>query len=223
MTEPLRVLLVEDHRMFADAIKLLLEAAEGMNWAGTAESGEQAVESCADKCPDVILMDIELPGIDGIEATRRVREVCPDVRVVAITAFPHDKVMARAIEAGACGFVTKTQSGDQLIDVFRRAAAGEIVVPAGDLAGTLTRLRAAQDARSEAQRLLARLTGREIEILQALADGGSVAEVAESLFISLHTVHSHMGSILTKLEVHSKLEALLLALRHGVIRLHASS
>jgi NarL family two-component system response regulator LiaR len=180
MTEPLRVLLVEDHRMFADAIRVLLEAAEGMDWAGTAETGELAVESCADVCPDVILMDIELPGIDGIETTRRVREVCPDVRVVAITAYPHDTVMTRAIEAGACGFVTKTQSADQLIDVFRRAAAGEIVVPAGDLAGTLARLRAAQDARSEAQRLLAQLTGREIEILQALADGGSVTEVADS-------------------------------------------
>lgn len=218
MTDTIDVLLVEDHRMFADAVKLLIDAAEGMRWVGTAESGEQALQLCTEACPNVILMDVDLPGIDGIEATRQVREICPDVRVVAITALQYDALIAEAIEAGACGFVPKTQSAGGLIDVVRRADAGELVLPAGDLAETLARLQEARDARSGAERLLTRLTAREIQILQALADGNSVREVAEALFISRHTVHTHFRSILAKLGVHSKLEAVLMALRHGVIR-----
>jgi two-component system, NarL family, response regulator LiaR len=223
MTDTIDVLLVEDHRMFADAIKLLIDAADGMQWVGTAESGEQALQLCTEACPNVILMDIDLPGIDGIEATRQVRGICPDVRVVALTALQYDALIAEAIEAGACGFVPKTQSAGEVIDVVRRADAGELVLPAGDLAETLARLREARDARAGAERLLTRLTAREIQLLQALADGSSVLELAEAFFISPHTVHTHFRSILAKLDVHTKLEAVLLALRHGTIRLRSDS
>ena len=223
MTEVIRVVLVEDQRMFSDAIKLLLEAAEGMEWAGAAESGEQAAQFCTEICPDVILLDVDLPGIDPIETTRRVRELCPEVRVVAITAAHPDMQMAEVIGAGACGFVLKSQPAEQLMDVVRRAAAGEIVLPAGAVADTLRRLREARQARTDAERLLGRLTEREVEILQALAQGDAVPEVAEALFISPHTVHSHVRSILTKLTVHSKLDAVLLALRHGAIRLRPNA
>jgi DNA-binding NarL/FixJ family response regulator len=223
MTEAIRVVLVEDQRMFSDAVKLLLDAAEGIEWAGTAESREQTVQLCTETCPDVILLDVDLPGIDPVEATRRVRELCPEVRVVAITAADSDRLMAEVIEAGACGFVLKMQPADQLIDVVRRAAAGEIVLPAGAVADTLLRLREARQARTDAERLLGRLTEREVEILQALAQGNAEPEIAEALFISPHTVHSHVRSILAKLTVHSKLDAVLLALRHGAVRLHSNA
>lgn len=223
MTEAIRLLLVEDQQMFADAIKLLFDAAEGIEWAGAAVSGEEAVQVCAESCPDVILVDIDPSGIDGIEVTRRLLEVCPGSRVVALTAVHPDKAMADVIEAGAYGFVRKTQPADQLIDVVRRAAAGEIVLPAGAIAETLMRLRSARDVRTDVQRLLGRLTQRELEILQALAEGSTVPEIAEALFISPHTVHSHVRSIMAKLAVHTKLDAVLLALRHGAIRLHPSA
>jgi NarL family two-component system response regulator LiaR len=223
VTELIRVQLVEDHQMFADALKVLIDAAEGLAWAGTAGTGEEAVQLGADARPDVVLMDIDLPGIDGIEATRRLLEVCPEARVVAITALQPDQVMAGVIEAGACGFVPKTQAADQLIDVIRAAAAGEIVLPAGDLIKTLARLREAREARKDEERLLERLTERELEILQALAEGNSVPEIAGTLFISPHTVNSHVRNILTKLGVHSKLEAVLMALRQGIIRTSRAS
>lgn len=219
MNQTREVLLVEDHRMFADALQILIGTQSDMECSGIAATGEQAVELARASCPDVVLMDIDLPGIDGIEATRRVRQVCPDAKVVAITALQPDRVMAEVIEAGACGFVPKTQAAEAVIDVVRRAAAGEMVLPAGDLAGTLDRLREARSARGDARRLLANLTEREVEVLQATAGGRSPAQIAEALFISPHTVHSHVRSILAKLAVHSKLEAVVFALRHGAIRL----
>jgi DNA-binding NarL/FixJ family response regulator len=220
MSQPHQVLLVEDHRMFADALQILIEAQDDMDCTGIAATGEQAVDLARARCPDVVLMDIDLPGIDGIEATRRVRQACPDARVVAITALQPDRVMAEVIEAGACGFVPKTQAAEAVIDVVRRAVAGEMVLPAGDLAGTLDRLREARSVRRDARRLLDDLTEREVEVLQATAEGRSPGQIAQALFISPHTVQAHVRSILAKLAVHSKLEAVVFALRHGAIRLH---
>lgn len=219
MVEKLRVLLVEDHRMFADGVRMLLDEAEGMEWVGTASRGDEAVRLCTEECPDVILMDIELPGMDGVEATRRVRDLCPRAAVIALTALEADAVLTKAFEAGACGFVPKTQAAEDLIDAIRRAAAGEIVLPEGEVAPLLERLQGVRRDRSDARRLLDQLSDREIEILQALADGYTVPEIANRLFISPHTVHTHVRSILAKLSAHSKLEAVLFALRHGAIHL----
>lgn len=219
MKEPLGILLVDDQRMFLDAMRLLIERTEGMQWIGGAASGEEAVEWCTKVCPDVVLMDIDLPGIDGTEATRRIRELCPDAKVVAITALQPDDVMAEAIAAGACGFVPKTHAADDLVSVIRRAVLGEMVLPTGDLTATLLRLGEARREHIQAEGLIRQLTPREIEILQAIAEGLSIEEIAGRLFISSHTVNSHMRSILTKLGVHSRLEAVLFALRYGAVRL----
>jgi NarL family two-component system response regulator LiaR len=219
MNGSIRVLLVDDHRMFADALELLLAAEDGVESMGAVASGEQMVEVCERECPDVVLMDIDLPGMDGVDATRRLTELCPDAQVVAITALQPSDVMARVIEAGATGFVPKTQAADLLIDVIRRAATGEIVLPTQDTASLLLRLGEAHERRADARRLTEQLTEREIEVLQAIADGRSTEEIARDMFISPHTVHSHVGSILTKLGLHSKLEAVLFGLREGLITL----
>jgi two-component system, NarL family, response regulator LiaR len=217
MRPEVRVLVVDDHRMFAEALEMLLAGEEDVEIAGAVGTGEEALEVVARVSPHVVLMDIDLPGIDGIEATRRIRELSPSTQVVIITAYQEPAVMAQAIEAGACGFVPKTQTADQLVGVIRGAAAGEMVLPSGDIRAVLGRLQAAQRARTDAGLLIDQLTSREIQVLQALAQGASTKEVAESLFISQLTVQTHVKNILAKLGVHSKLEAVTFALRHDVI------
>jgi NarL family two-component system response regulator LiaR len=219
MTAPISVLVVDDHRMFAEALEMLLAGEEDVEIAGAVGTGEEALEVVARVSPGVVLMDIDLPGIDGIEATRRIRELSPSTQVVIITAYQEPAVMARAIEAGACGFVPKTQTADQLVGVIRGAAAGEMVLPSGDIRAVLGKLQAAQRARADAGWLIDQLTSREIQVLQAIAQGSSTREVAETLFISQLTVQTHVKNILAKLGVHSKLEAVTFALRHDLIRI----
>jgi DNA-binding NarL/FixJ family response regulator len=219
MADPIRVLLVDDHRMFADALELLLAGVEGIESLGAVGSAEEALDLCEQGCPDVVLMDIELPGMDGIEATRRLIERCPDVAVVMVTGLQPAEVMTEAVAAGATGFISKVRAPDDLIEVINRAASGEVVLPAGNLAGTLRALQEARKGQEEMNRVLSSLTEREVEILQQLAHGKSTVEVASALFISPHTVQSHTRNILTKLGVHSKLEAVILVLRHGLIQL----
>src|SRR5436309_4577353 len=222
MTAPIRVLVVDDHRMFAEALEMLLAGEQDVEIAGVVGTGEEALEVVARVSPHVVLMDIDLPGIDGIEATRRIRELSPSTEVVIITAYQEPAVMARAIEAGACGFVHKTQTADQLVGVIRGAAAGEMVLPSGDIRAVLAKLQAAHRDRTDAGWLIDQLTSREIQILQAIAQGSSTRELAETLFISQLTVQTHVKNILAKLGVHSKLEAVTFALRHGVIRMPGS-
>jgi two-component system, NarL family, response regulator LiaR len=218
MSDGIRVLLVDDQRMFAEALDALLSATEGIESMGDVSSGEEMLDRCSSGCPDVVLMDLDLPGMDGIEATRRLRQVCPETQIVAITALKNDDLMARAIEAGASGFVPKSHAAEELLGIVRRAAAGEIVVPTEDLAATLLRLQVARASRTDAQNSAERLTDREVEILQAVADGKSTEDIATSLYLSPHTVNSHVRSILIKLGVHSKLDAVLFGLRHELIR-----
>ena len=222
MTAPIRVLVVDDHRMFAEALEMLLAGEENVEIAGAVGTGEEALEVVARVDLGVVLMDIDLPGIDGIEATRRIRELSPSTQVVIITAYQEPAVMAQAIEAGACGFVPKTQTADQLVGVIRGAAAGEMVLPSGDIRAVLVKLQVAQRARNDAGWLIDQLTSREVQILEAIAQGSSTREMAESMFISQLTVQTHVKNILAKLEVHSKLEAVTFALRHGVIRIPGS-
>jgi DNA-binding NarL/FixJ family response regulator len=216
----IRALLVDDHRMFADLMEVLLTREEGVEVVGAVNSGEEGVEFCRRNPPDVVLMDIDLPGIDGIEATRQVRRLAPDTQVVVITAFQGQKVITSAIEAGACGFVSKTRAAEEVVDAIKRAAAGEIVMPARDMGAVLASLEAARSAKNQVDRQLERLTPREVQILQLLAEGNSTNEIAGSLFISPFTVQGHIKSVIAKLGVRTKLEAVTLGLRHSLISLH---
>lgn len=220
---PIRVLVVDDHRMFAEAIEILLAGEEDFEVEAPVATAQEALEVMARVRPDVVLMDIDLPGIDGMEATRRIREMSESTQVVIITAYQEPAVMARAIEAGACGFIPKTQAADMLVRVIRQAAAGEIVLPAGEMRSVLAQLQEAHRVRSITERLLGLLTSREIEILQGIADGRSTADLAEHMHISPFTVQTHVKNILSKLGVHSKLEAVTSALRYGLIRITTST
>jgi DNA-binding NarL/FixJ family response regulator len=219
MTEPIAVLIVDDHKMFADALVSLLEAEVGIEVVGAVATGEEAVMLCGPTRPHVVLMDIDLPGMDGIEATREVLKVCPGAKVVGISALRDPDLLARAVTAGASGFVPKTRAADELVRAIRFASAGEIVVPEGELGPVLERLVATVKRTADVRAGLANLTPREVQILQSFADGFATDEVGDRLGISPRTVRSHVESILTKLGVRSKLEAVLSGLRAGVIHL----
>jgi DNA-binding NarL/FixJ family response regulator len=220
---PIRVMVVDDHRMFAEAVELLLTGEEGIEMVGAVGSGEEAIELIRTDAPDVALVDFDLPGIDGVQTTRRIKETAPDAQVVIITAFQEPSIIAGAVQAGASGFISKTQAAEDLVQIVRRAGAGEMVLPPGDVASVLLRLQKAQSARSEGNKLVERLTTREVETLREIAEGKSTQEVARSLHISPLTVQTHVKNILAKLGVHSKLEAVTFALRQGLFQLGPDS
>lgn len=216
MSGPLRVLVVDDHEMFSEALALLFERQPGIELLAAVSSGEEAIELCRTEAPSVVLMDVDLPGVDGIEATRRIRELCPGTRVVILTALESHTLIASALAAGACGYVPKTRASEDLLDVVRRAAAGEIVMPDRDLPLVLGELRNGSEPAVVAELALRRLTARETQILRALAAGEATVDIADVLGISPLTVQSHVKSILAKLGVHSKIEAVTMAWRHGL-------
>lgn len=216
MSQPaavIRVLVVDDHEMFSEALGLLLGRQPDIRLVGSARHADEAMELLGE-APDVVLMDLDMPGTNGIEATRRIREAIPEVKVVLLTAVQSPEIIAEALAAGACGYVPKTRAVEELMDIVRRAAAGEIVMPERDLAAVVEQLRGPRTSPGEAA--LRRLTPRETEILQGLAAGETASEIAASLGISALTVQSHVKSVLAKLGVHSKIEAVTLAWRHGL-------
>ena len=215
----IRVLVVDDHQMFADALVALLEIEDDVEVIAAVGTGEKAIEVCGPTRPDVVLMDIDLPGMDGIQATKGVLRICPGAKVVGISAMRDPQLLARVIAAGASGFVPKTRAAEELIRAVRAAAAGEMVLPEGDLAPVLDRLRRAAERSGEMDARFSTMTAREIDVLQAFADGLSTEEVGARFGIGVRTVRSHVENVLSKLGVHSKLEAVLLGLRAGVIRL----
>lgn len=223
MSSRVRVLVVDDQRMFTDALEALLAGQEGLESAGVASSAEEAMDLCRRQCPDVVLMDVGLPGMDGIEGIRWLRQICSGVQVVVISALPEGDVLAKAVEVGACGFVPKTHAADELLRMVHRAAGGEMVFATGQIEASLGRLREARSGVRGTDVPTVQLTSREVEILQAFADGLSTPEVSAHLFLSVHTVNHHTGSILRKLGCRSKLQAVLLALRQDIIELRQRS
>jgi DNA-binding NarL/FixJ family response regulator len=211
-----KVLVVEDHRMFAQALCAALEREDGIE-ARAVHSGREALTLLPDFRPHVVLMDVMLPGEGGVEVTRQVREIDHDIVVVMLSAYDDDVLKSRSLEAGATGYLPKTASLDTVVQTIRLARQGEPLMEPDEVDRLLrrTRRRRWEDA-SEVERA-DRLTPREREILQLMADGLAPPEVVERLGISRHTLRTHMQNVLTKLGVHTKTQALMVAIRHGKV------
>lgn len=213
-----RVLIADDHPLILEGLWSLLERQEGIEVVGKASDGPEAVDLALELEPDVILMDIRMPGQDGVEATRRIRHASPHIRVIILTVYEDDASIFSAIKAGACGYILKDVDTDQLIDSIRRAARGESLIHPAIAARVLeefTRLTREQDRM--APDLFQQLTKREVEILHLLAEGLSNKEIAFRLSISEKTVKNHLSSIFSKLQVNDRMQALIYAFEHNLI------
>lgn len=209
---PIRVLIVDDHELVAESLERLLADQSDIEVVGIAGTGAEALEMAAELRPDVVLMDFKLPDADGTDVARQVKERRPEAKVVMVTGYAEDAILIRAIEAGCSGFVTKQQASATVVSAVRAASVGESLIEPTLLARLLPRLR-------QTDRRTVDLTTRETEILKLVAEGLTNQAIAERLVISTNTVRNHVQNILTKLGVHSKLEAVATAVRRGMIRI----
>jgi two-component system, NarL family, response regulator DegU len=212
----IRLLLADDHRMLREGLRRSMTD-EGFDVVGEAADGEQAVKLCAETQPDVVLMDVTMPDVDGVQATARIRSANPETRVVMLTMHADEGVIASAIRAGASGYLVKDCSTDEIAEAVRLAADDEAALSPGLAASMLDEVRKIETATApEAERIV---TKREEEVLQLIADGCSTSEVAQQLYISQKTVKNHLASIYQKLDARDRTQAVLRAVRMGIVRL----
>ena len=214
VSDSVRVLLADDHRMLRDGLRLSMEEA-GFEVVGAAGDGEEAVRLAELLRPDVVLMDVSMPLLDGVEATRLVRQRVPRTQVVMLTMHGETHVMSQAIQAGAAGYLVKDCSTEDVVTAVRLAATGDGVLSPALATSMLAEVHRAERAEPEEPVI----SPREEEVLQLVADGLSLPEVAAKLFISVKTVKNHLASIYHKLDARDRTQAVLRAVRMGIIRL----
>jgi DNA-binding NarL/FixJ family response regulator len=217
--ETIRLLICDDHRLLTDTLTAVVEQDQGLTLlARPVHSPQEAVVIATGEKPDVVLMDVMFQGpMTGIEATRRIKQASPATKVVVMTAAEDERLLVEAVEAGASGFLRKTEGVDDLISTIKAAAAGEILIDRTALARLLPLVAREREAKRDAQQLIDQLTEREREILGLLAEGLRNDDIAARLYISPQTVQTHVRNLLGKLGVHSKLEAVAFAVRHGAV------
>jgi NarL family two-component system response regulator LiaR len=207
-------MLVDDHAVVRSGLSAFLIAFDDLELVGEAGSGEEAMRLCDQVRPDVVLMDLVMPGMDGAAATRAIREHCPEIQVIALTSFKEETLVQGALEAGAIGYLLKNVSADELVDAIRAAHAGRPTL-APEAAQVL--IRATRSA-AEPPPLGHDLTPREREVLALMVEGLNNPEIAERLVVSRSTVKFHVSSILSKLGASGRTEAVALAVQHDLVR-----
>ena len=210
------MLLVDDHDLFRTGIRSLLEE-QGLHVVGEADNGSSALQLTSELAPDVIIMDLKMPGLTGVETTRRISGIAPLARVVVLTISADDEDVMNAVMAGACGYLLKDSSIGQLLAGIRAAAAGESLISPQIAAKLLQRLRAGGADEAAAETIRAELSDRELEVLRLIANGKDNAEIAKELFISPKTVKNHISNILMKLQIDNRIQAAVYAVRSGIV------
>jgi NarL family two-component system response regulator LiaR len=209
--DAIRVLLVDDHAVVRSGLSAFLLVFDDLELVGEAGGGEEAITKCEILKPDVVLMDLMMPNMDGAQATAAIRERFPEIQVIALTSFKEDDLVQRAIKAGAIGYLLKNVSADELADAIRAAKAGKPTL-APEAAQAL------MHAATKPQELGYDLTPRELDVLELMVQGLSNPDIAERLVVSRSTVKFHVSSILSKLGAETRTEAVSLALQHKLIK-----
>lgn len=217
---PLRVVIADDQALVRAGFRMILQSDPGIEVVAEAEDGSAAVAACARHTPDVVLMDLRMPGMDGLEATRALQAAGSPVKVLALTTFDTDRHVYAALRAGAAGFLLKTAPPDRLVDAVRQVAAGDTLLAPSitrRLIEDFTRRPPPGEAGSGAG-LLATLTAREVEVLREIAHGESNAQIAQLFFVSEGTVKTHINRILAKLGARDRAQAVIAAYEAGLVR-----
>jgi DNA-binding NarL/FixJ family response regulator len=214
--DELRVLLVDDHDLFRSGLVNLLSE-HGLHVVGEAENGDVALRLVRELAPDVVIMDLNMPGPSGVDVIRQMTSIAPLTRVVVLTISADDSDVINAVMGGACGYLLKDSSVDQLIAGIHSAAAGESLISPQIAAKMLQILRAQRSSVDAAETIRAELSEREIEVLKLIASGNDNAEIARALFISPKTVKNHISNILMKLQMENRIQAAVYAVRSGIV------
>jgi two-component system NarL family response regulator len=219
-TDAIRVVICDDHALFRHGLATVLEQEPGIAVVGEAEDGEGAVAAAEELAPDVILMDVRMPKLSGIEATKAIAERAPATRIVMLTVSDEEEDLYEAVKAGAAGYLLKEISIEEVAGAIRSVLAGESLITPSMASKLLTEF-SNLSKRAEAKQGMPspRLTGRELEVLKLVAQGMSNKEIAAELFISENTVKNHVRNILEKLHLHSRMEAVVYAVREKILDL----
>jgi DNA-binding NarL/FixJ family response regulator len=204
---PIRVMLVDDHPAFRKGMAALIESEPGLEVVGQTGDGGEALALYRQKHPDIVLMDLRLPGLGGVEATMAIRKEFPDARIIVLTTFDTDEDIYRAVQSGAKSYLLKDTPEDELAATIRAVHAGEAALPE-----KMAKRLAERQQRAD-------LSPRETEVLQLLTKGRSNKEIAASLFVSEDTVKAHLKTLFAKLKVQDRTEAAISAIRHGIVHL----
>ena len=216
MNDPITILIVDDHQMVRKGVRAFLETQPDLQVIAEAQSGDEAVRLIVEHIPDIVLMDLVMPGgIDGVEATRQAKNASPRTQIVVLTSYHEDEHIFPAIRAGALSYILKDIGPDELGEVVRKAALGEAVLHPRVAARVIHEI---QGARSEHANPFTELTDRELEVLRLIADGLSNAKIAEQLVISEKTAKGHVSNILGKLHCADRTQAAVYAWRTGIVR-----
>jgi DNA-binding NarL/FixJ family response regulator len=212
------VLIADDHRSFGEALAVALSKEEDLEVLDVTVDGATAAEAAESQRPDVALIDLQMPDVDGLETSRRIRSASTETAVIILTGSEDELAIGRAIQAGAHGYLRKTVAIRELAEAVRRAHKGEPLNPQDEIEFALRRLGRLRDRDDDVAKRFDRLTPRELQILQLLADGRPPDEIAAELGVSRNTLRTHIQNVLMKLGVHSKLDAIVAAIRHGRVR-----
>jgi DNA-binding NarL/FixJ family response regulator len=216
--DKIRVLIADDHAVVREGTRQILEQEADMDVVAEAADGEEAVKLAGSSKPDVAIIDIAMPGVDGIEATRQIKSLYPAIAVLILSAYDDDQFVFSLLEAGAAGYLLKSIRGRELVDAVRQVHAGESVLHPSIARKVLNRFVPAPD-KSARQKPSDMLSEREIEVLRLATRGLSNQNIADELCLSLRTVQAHLGHIFNKLQVSSRTEAVVHALKQGWVTL----
>ncbi len=215
MTDPIRILLVDDHEIVRQGVRALFDALEGFEVIGEADSGTAAVKFVEENVPDVVLMDLIMPGMDGVETTRLVKNISPRTQIVVLTSYHEDEHIFPALQAGALSYILKDLRMDELADAVTKAAKGEATLAPRVASRVIQEL---HGRAKDGYTLAADLTRREMETLKLIAQGMSNTEIAGELVISEYTVKGHVSNILSKLHLADRTQVAVYAWREGFMQ-----